>query len=76
MDFNGRALDLSAWRKLIQELFDVAEGILSEHVLFRRDKHIPQVDLIPSLIIPIDLMLDTTLFEINQKHSKKDDIVL
>lgn len=45
MYYDGRGMEITKWHSFIQEMVEEAEGIMSEHLLFRSDGAIPYVDL-------------------------------
>ena len=43
--FDGRAVKMNEWKEFAIELISVAEGILSQRLLFREDRGLPEIDL-------------------------------
>ena len=43
--FDGRGFEIKKWKKFVHELVDMAEEMMSKHLLFQEDGRIPETDL-------------------------------
>ena len=42
--FDGRGFKINKWKKFVHELLGMAEEMMSKHLLFQEDGHIPETD--------------------------------